>query len=359
MSGRVRGVLAAVLLSLVVGATWAGTAAAGGAGDPSPAAASGGSEPKMTIAQAAVLGVVEGVTEYLPVSSTGHLLVTQRLMDIGTSEADKAAADAYVVVIQLGAILAIVILYWSRLMSLLRGLVGRDAEGRRVLIGVVVAFVPAAVIGVVGESTIKDVLFGAWPVVAAWFVGGVALLVMVRAGILPTGDADSDEPLSTDEDDAADMMESIIVADDDPGRQKRTRVALGMITPQQALIIGVAQCLAMWPGTSRSLVTIVAAVLVGLRLSAAVEFSFLLGLGTLSAATMLDLAKHGGEIVDTFGVAAPIVGFVAALVSAVVAVRWMVTYLQRHSLAIFGWYRIGVALIVGVLLVTGTITSAA
>ncbi|MEZ5135108.1 MAG: undecaprenyl-diphosphate phosphatase [Acidimicrobiales bacterium] len=358
MSRRVRGVLAAVLVTIVVGLAWAGTATAGGAADPATAtAAPDASEPKMTIAQAAILGVVEGVTEYLPVSSTGHLLVTQRLMDIGTTEADKTAADAYAVVIQLGAILAIVILYWSRLMSLVRGLVGRDAEGRRVLIGVVVAFVPAAVIGVAGESTIKDVLFGAWPVVAAWFVGGVALLIMVRVGILPTGDGD--EPLSTDEDDAADMMESIIVADDDPGRQKRTRVALGMITPQQALIIGLAQCLAMWPGTSRSLVTIVAAVLVGLRLSAAVEFSFLLGLGTLSAATMLDLAKHGGEIVDTFGVAAPVVGFVAALVSAVVAVRWMVTYLQRHSLAIFGWYRIGVALLVGVLLVTGTITSAA
>ena len=334
MSRRGRGVLAAVLLTLVLVPSWAGAAGAGDDAVPSESSTASSGE-GMTIAQAVVLGVVEGVTEYLPVSSTGHLLVTQRLMDIGTTDADKEAADAYVVVIQLGAILAIVILYWSRLVSLLRGLVGQDPEGRRILIAVVVAFLPAAVIGLIGEATIKDVLFGAWPVVAAWFVGGVALLVLVRTGLLPTGDPDPDDAGSA------------------------RAVVLGAITARQALIIGFAQCLAMWPGTSRSLVTIVAAVLVGLRLSAAVEFSFLLGLGTLTAATVLDLARHGGEIVDTFGTAAPLAGFVAALLSAIVAVRWMVTYLQRHSLAIFGWYRIAVAVVVAGLLVGGVITSAA
>ena len=118
---------------------------------------------------------------------------------------------------------------------------------------------------------------------------------------------------------------------------------LELITVRQAVIIGVAQCMAMWPGTSRSLVTIVAALAVGLELAAAVEFSFLLGLLTLGGATLKDGYSNGGEIIDRLGVSAPVLGFVVAFVSAVVAIRWMVGYLQTHSLAVFGWYRLGIA----------------
>jgi undecaprenyl-diphosphatase len=298
----------------------------------------------LTPAKAIVLGLVEGVTEFLPVSSTGHLTVTQDLLGVGTATAqEKEAADAYAVVIQAGAILAVVVLYRHRIVSIFNGLLGRDPVGRRVLVGLVVAFLPAAVVGVVLESAIKKHLFGVGPVVAAWAVGGVVLLALSRRGFWETGDEDPGAEAEVGE-----------VADDDPPRRLRGR-PLEAITVRSALIIGVAQILALWPGTSRSLVTIVAGLLVGLNLAAAVEFSFLLGLATLGAATALDAVKFGPDIVDVYGWQDPLLGFVVAFLAAVVAVRWMVTYLQRHSLAIFGWYRLGVAALVGVLLVAGVV----
>ena len=121
------------------------------------------------------------------------------------------------------------------------------------------------------------------------------------------------------------------------------------------MIIGLAQCFALWPGTSRSLVTIVAALAVGLTMSAAVEFSFILGLLTLGAATAFDLLKHGQEMFDTYGLRNPLIGFVVAFLAALLAVKWLVSYLQRHGIAIFGWYRIGIAVLAIVLLATGVI----
>ena len=260
--------------------------------------------------KAVVLGVIEGFTEFLPISSTGHLLIAQDLLGVGSSDATKSAADTYAIVIQGGAILAVLVLYWRRVLEVLRGLIGRSDEGRRLLVALVVGFLPAAIVGLALEKKIKEALFGPWPVVAAWIVGGLALLWISSKAWM-----------------------------------QRERVAPGIesITWQQALVVGAAQVLALWPGTSRSLVTIVAAVLVGLSLSAAVEFSFLLGLVTLGAATALDLVKSGPELFDTYGFANPFLGFLAAFVAAVVAVKFLVAYLQRHSLAIFGWYRLAVA----------------
>ena len=272
---------------------------------------------------AVILGVVEGVTEFLPISSTGHLLVTSDLLGVGTgSEANKEAADAYAVVIQAGAILAVVVLYWRRLISMVNGLLGRDPDGRQVLINLVVAFLPAAVVGFALESEIKDRLFGPWPVVAAWAVGG-ALLLWLSSG--------------------------------DWWARQKEGTPLEAMGWRQAVIIGLAQCLAMWPGTSRSLVVLVAAILVGMSLAAAVEFSFLLGLVTLSAATVFDGVKSGEVIVSEFGLLSPVLGFVTAFVAAVIAVRWMVGYLQNHSLAIFGWYRLGVAALTAVLIFASVI----
>jgi undecaprenyl-diphosphatase len=274
----------------------------------------------LTPVKAAVLGVVEGVTEYLPISSTGHLLVAQRLMDIGTTDETKDAADAYAIAIQSGAILAVLLLYWRRLWSMVQGVVGRDVEGRRVLVGLVLSVLPAALVAVVFERPIKDNLLEVGPVIAAWIVGGlVILLVAPRL----TGSTD--------------------------GR------ALEQITPRQALIIGVVQCLALWPGTSRSLVTILAALAVGLSLAAAVEFSFLLGFVTLGAATLFEIVTDGSTMIDAYGWVDPLIGLVFAFVSAAIAIKWMVGYLQRHSLAIFGWYRLGVAAIAIVLLATGAL----
>ena len=277
---------------------------------------------ELTTAKAALLGLVEGLTEFLPVSSTGHLVVTERLIDVGRHPATKDAADTYTITIQAGAILAVLVLYWRRLEEMGRGLVGRDAPGRHLLGATLVAFVPAAVVGVALEKPIKDRLFGVWPVIVAWIIGGVVILVFARR------------------------------------LQERSRlhgVPLESLTIRAALLIGVAQCFALWPGTSRSLVTILAALVVGLSLPAAVEFSFLLGLLTLGAATAYDGLKHGKEMIDTYGLFHPLVGFVVAFVAAVVAIRWMVTYIGRHGLELFGWYRLAIAALALVLLATGVL----
>jgi undecaprenyl-diphosphatase len=275
----------------------------------------------LSAGQAVVLGVVEGVTEYLPISSTGHLLVTARILDLPDSGKAGDAIKSYEIAIQFGAILAVLVLYRRRLQAMVEGLFGRNAEGREVLNAVAIAFVPAAIVGVIAEKVIKDVLFGVWPVVVAWIVGGVAVIALSRAGKLaPAG-----------------------------GRK------LGSLTSRDAVIIGGAQVLALWPGTSRSLVTIVAALLLGVSMSAAVEFSFLLGFVTLTAATGYETLSSGKLMVDTLGIAVPLLGMVVAFAAAVVSIRWMVTYLSRHDLSIFGWYRIGVALIVIGLLAAHTI----
>lgn len=277
---------------------------------------------ELTAGKAVVLGVVEGVTEYLPISSTGHLLVTQRLLDVGTTDATKEAADTYAIVIQAGAILAVLVLYWRRVLELFSGLVGKSAEGRRILVAIVIAFVPSAAVGFIGDKTIKEHLLEPVPVAIAWIAGAIAILA-IGSRLHARGALH--------------------------GR------ALGAITTRDAVVVGVAQVLALWPGTSRSLVTILAALVVGLDLAAAVEFSFLLGLLTLSAATAYDLVKHGSELFDTYGVVNPVIGFVVAFVSAVIAVKWMVTYLQRHDLSVFAWYRLIAAAATIALVIAGTI----
>lgn len=263
-----------------------------------------GSEGPLTPLKAIILGAVEGFTEYLPVSSTGHLLVTQRLLGLD-GEAEQAAADSYVISIQIGAILAVVVLYWRRLGQIASGMVGRDPEGRHLLLVLITAFVPAALVGFLLGDTIKDELFGAWPVIVAWFIGGVFLVLW---------------------------------------RPRPGTIELTQFTLRHAAIIGVAQILALWPGTSRSLTTIVAALAIGATMAAAVEFSFLLGLATLSAATFYDLAQNGQEILDVYGWRTPLAGGIVAFVTAAIAVRWLVAFLRTRPLAVFGWYRMGIAI---------------
>ena len=266
--------------------------------------------------QALVLGLVEGLTEYLPVSSTGHLLLAQRLMGIGSS----TASDAFAISIQGGAILAVLGLYRARVAQMIMGLLGRDQTGRHLLINLVAAFIPAAVLGLLLEKPIKKYLFGGdewglWPVVAAWLVGGLAILAVSfarrRRGVTPSTGLDLDQ-----------------------------------LTIRMALIVGFVQCIAMWPGVSRSLITIVSGVLVGLSLPAAVELSFLLGVITLTAATLYDALKHGPEMLATYGAVPLLIGFVSAWISAVLAVKWMVGYLKSHGMEIFGWYRVALAIAV-------------
>jgi undecaprenyl-diphosphatase len=281
----------------------------------------------MTGGQAVILGVVEGLTEYLPVSSTGHLLIAERIMGIGEStsgsseikQRTKEASDAYTICIQLGAIIAVLGLYFRRVRQMTRGLVGKDAAGRRLLLNVAAGFLPAALIGLLFNETIKTHLFGPWPVVTAWFVGGLAILAVNWRN-----------------------QKSL--------HRTRNGMSLDNLTWQLALIIGFAQCIAMWPGVSRSLVTIVGGLLVGLSMSATVEFSFILGMVTLGSATAYDALRHGEVMLQTFDVPSLAIGLVFAFVSAIVSVKWMVTYLERHGLALFGYYRVGLAMVTAVLL---------
>jgi undecaprenyl-diphosphatase len=269
----------------------------------------------LSIPEALLLGIIEGITEFLPISSTGHLLVVGHLIGFGDGEA-SVAADTYSIAIQFGAILAVMYLYRVRMWSMARGVFGADNEGRAALTRLIVAFLPAAFLGAVFGDALKEKLFGPIPVAIAWCVGGVVLLVWKQQ----------------------------------PGTTALTNLSL-----RNALIIGLAQGLALWPGVSRSLVTLIAALALGLSMSAALEFSFLLGLLTLSAATFFDLSKHGSELVDQFGLLAPSVGFVCAFITALVAVKWMVAYLADHSLRIFGWYRLGAGAVTGVLLLTNVL----
>ncbi len=294
---------------------------------------SGGSKSELTLGQAAILGIVEGLTEYLPVSSTGHLLLAERVLSIGADPTSsvaqqartKEALDAYTICIQIGAIIAVLGLYFRRIRQMVLGLVGKDTDGRQLLISVIVGFLPAVVIGLLFNKLIKAYLFGTWPVVVAWFVGGAAILVVSRWN-------------RNRGNHSADSGRSIVE-----------------LTWQMALIIGFAQCIAMWPGVSRSLATIVGGLLVGLSLSAAVEFSFLLGLITLGAATAYDALKHGQVMLQTFDPLSLAVGVVFAFGAALLSVKWMVGYLNRHGLAIFGYYRVALALVAGSLLMTGVL----
>jgi undecaprenyl-diphosphatase len=285
----------------------------------------------MTNTQAMVLGVVEGLTEYLPVSSTGHLLLAQRIMGIdrgesvaaGDRQRQKEAADAYAICIQAGAIIAVLGLYFRRVVQMVMGLFGRNPVGFRLLINVSAGFLPAAVLGLIFNSHIKEYLFGPWPVVAAWLAGGLAILA--------------------------------VSSRNRHDRTVRVGDSLEDLAWKMALIIGFAQCIAMWPGVSRSLVTIVGGMLVGLSLPAAVEYSFLLGVVTLGAATAYDSLKHGQAMLQTFDVQALATGLLFAFIAAVVSVKWMVAYLNSHGLAIFGYYRVILAVVTAALLTTGVI----
>lgn len=290
----------------------------------------------MELWQAFILGVIEGITEYLPVSSTGHLLVAQHLMGIDAgNHGAKAAADTFAICIQGGAILAVLGLYYPRVLQMIRGVCGQDAEGLKLAIAIVAGFLPAAVIGLLFNDWIEAKLFGMWPVIFAWVVGGILILAAAR------------------------------------WRRRNPATGGGMnlleMSWNMALVIGLLQCVAMWPGTSRSLMTIVGGLLVGLSVRAAVEYSFLLGVLTLTAATAkkglwkvhgvdasVDVWFGGAKLMwQTYGPLPLVVGVVAATVSAAIAVKWLVAYLQSHGLGLFGWYRIALGVGLGVLVAAG------
>lgn len=253
---------------------------------------------------AVALGVVEGVTEFVPVSSTGHLILAGTWLAFPE---DKAAA--FEIFIQLGAVLAVVWFYRERIAALMGG-VTRDASAQAFVGKLLVAFVPAAVVGLALHDWIVEVLFGPLPVAAGLAVGGALLLAIDR-----------------------------------PNRPSPATRLLDDVGWGQAFAIGCAQVASLWPGVSRSGATIIGALLAGLSRSVALEFSFFLAIPTLTAAALYDLYKHrsllGTDDLALFGV-----GFVAAFLSALLAVRALIRYVAHHDFTVFVWYRIVFGVIV-------------
>jgi undecaprenyl-diphosphatase len=278
----------------------------------------------MTWWQALILGIVEGLTEYLPVSSTGHLILTAWLLGLDSDPQQAAAVNTFNIVIQAGAILAVLGLYRQRIGRMVSGVLGRDAEGRRLTWHLLIAFLPAAVLGPVLNDPIEAYLFKPWPVTGALFVGAWLMFAVAM---------------------------SRRNRDDEQGGRE-----LEQMTWRIALFVGFGQCIAMWPGTSRSMMTIVAALMLGLRPRAAAEFSFLLGLITLSAATGYKVVFDGAAMLETIDLPTFMIGLIAATISAAVAVRWFVTALVRYGLAPFAWYRLVLAGVLAVMAAMGWMT---
>lgn len=288
----------------------------------------------MELWQAIVLGVVEGITEYLPVSSTGHLILASGLMGLSDTPEGQQAANAFNIVIQGGAILAVLGLYRERVWQMLKGLVGQDADGLRLAINILVAFLPAAALGLAFNDLIEAHLFSASVVLTMLALGGVYMIAIDKAIIAPR-------------------------------REAQEGMTLDGLRPFRAFIVGLLQCVAMVPGTSRSMMTITGGVLVGLKPKDAAEFSFLLGLPTLGGACVLtlfkDLTRDDGTptMIDTIGWPALLVGILVSMVSAMLAVKWLVGFLNKHGLALFGWYRIVLAGVLLAATLAGVITFAA
>lgn len=247
--------------------------------------------------QAIILGIVEGVTEFLPISSTGHLIVAGELLGF-----DGSLSKVFEVVIQLGAILAICVLYFRRLLNVLLGLTG-DPAAQRFVMAVIVAFLPAAFIGLALHDFIKQVLFSPYVVCTSLILGGVAIILIERY--------DYDGHIKSIEE----------------------------LTFRKSLQIGFFQCLAMIPGVSRSGATILGALLIGVDRKTAAEFSFFLAIPTMLGATTVDLWKVRDSLsADQASIIA--VGFIAAFISAILVVQWLVSFISRHDFTVFGWYRI-------------------
>jgi undecaprenyl-diphosphatase len=318
-----RGVLVGAVLSLA--ARGADTAA-------EPVAA-------LSPGDAVVLGVVEGVTEFLPISSTGHLIIANQLLGLesdqqltgkagqllwhkpptaarpaGVPLTLKLAADTYTVVIQVGAIMAVVFLYWRQILSMLIGLMGRSSPGFRLLRNVLLAFLPVAILGFFLHDLIDKYLFSIWAVAGAQIAGAFLMLWAERWRRQNSG---------------------IGFSRGDPAN----------LTVPKALGIGVVQCAALWPGMSRSMMTIVPGYLAGLSPAKAAEFSFLVGLPTLAGAAVYKGFKSGPAMIEVFGWSSVLLGGLVAAVSALVAVKFLVHFISRHGLTGFAYYRLGLAVV--------------
>jgi undecaprenyl-diphosphatase len=252
---------------------------------------------------ALLLGVVEGVTEFLPISSTGHLILVGRMCGL-TGE----RAEVFEIFIQLGAVVAVVVEYRAKLTAVVRGVVSSAAD-RTFATSIVVAFLPAAAVGLVTHHWISEHLFGPRTVASALIAGAIAILAIERWKPAPTID-----------------------------RADRVGAA-------RAALIGLAQCVSLWPGFSRAAATILGGLLCGLERRAATEFSFFLAIPTLGAATVYDLWKKHDALVPgdlVWLLVATAISFVVAWAS----IRWLLRFVATHDLTPFAWYRIAIGILV-------------
>ncbi len=271
----------------------------------------------LLLIKAAIMGVVEGLTEFLPVSSTGHLILTQSLLGLPDSDVMKA----FEVAIQPGAIIAIFIVYWQ-LISRTLGTLTTNANSRRLVTNIVVGFLPAAVIGFVIHKTITKYLFNG-PVVAGAFIVGALIILWVETRT-----------------------------------ERQARINhIDEMTAIDALKVGFCQCLGMIPGTSRSGSTIIGGLLVGLSRPVATEFSFFLAIPTLIGASVLEVFKVRHELADNWHQYLPMfaVGFIVSFLAAWVCVRWLLRYVSTHTFIPFAWYRIAFGIVVLATWLTGMV----
>ena len=263
----------------------------------------------MLLAKAAIMGVVEGLTEFLPVSSTGHLILAGSLLGFEGGSLTPEKVKAFEISIQTGAILAIVLVYWQRLTHVL-GTLGSDRNARRFVLNVLIGFLPAVVIGLSFGKKVQAALFSPLVVASTFILGGLIILW-------------------------AERRKNVVV-----------RVAeVEDMTPLDALKVGLVQCLAFVPGTSRSGATIIGGMLFGLSRKAATEFTFFLAIPTLIGAGAYSLLKVRHSLVAAdlplFGV-----GFVMSFLAAWACVRWLLRYVATHNFNAFAWYRIGFGLLI-------------
>ena len=264
--------------------------------------------------QALFLGVLEGLTEFLPVSSTGHLIIAGELIGF-----DGPLRSVFMVAIQLGAILAVCWLYRQKLAAVTVGMARGDAASWRFSTNLLIAFLPAMVLGLLFYKVIKGVLFFPVPVAIALIVGGLVILWAEKRAHTPR----------------------VAEVDD--------------MSWRDALLVGLCQCLALVPGTSRSGATIIGGLFVGLSRKAATEFSFFLAIPTMFAATVYDVYKHR-ELFSADDVSVLATGFLAAFVAAFLTVKALVAFVTKHSFTPFAWYRIAFGLLVLGLWAGGVIT---
>lgn len=273
------------------------------------------------ILKAIVIAIVEGITEFIPVSSTGHMIIAGDLIGFESNEFTKM----FEVVIQLGAILAIVVLFWGKLFGLLKSLLRKEESGIKFTKAFLIGSIPAVVLGFALENTIDTYLFQTWTVLAGLVIG--AFLLLFAEGKF---------------------------------RDKATVMEVDQITWKQALMVGLFQCLAMWPGMSRSSSTIVGGWVNKFSSKVAAEFSFFLAIPIMCGASLVKLIKFqketGLQTLDSTEITSFALGFVVAFIVALLCVKGFVTYIKKKPMKIFAFYRIGISVVLAVLALTGVIT---